>query len=237
MLVALETATSRGSVARVEAGVVTRLLCLPGERDHNRALAAALSELVDGELERVERFALAIGPGSFTGLRVGVALLKGLGLVLPRPVVPVSSLELVAERAPVSAERVLAAIDARAGDVFAALFRRTPEGLRPDPALPEGLYRADGLGARLDGVGLITGDGAPRLGDPPAGWTTTPEALWAVDAAGVGRLAWGRRDTVSTGVLEPAYLQLAAAEQRRRDAARDTSDEGARSGEDPTPSV
>ena len=76
------------------------------------------------ELGQIELFAVVAGPGSFTGLRVGLAAVKGWAEVLGRPIAAVSGLEAVAVQAQGGAHVLAAAIDARGGQLFGGMFRR-----------------------------------------------------------------------------------------------------------------
>ena len=111
----------------------------------------------------VDLFAVAVGPGSFTGLRMGIATVQGLAMARDRRVVPVSTLQALAAAAPGNAGRVAAWMDAQRGEVFAQIFDRTTDGEMP---------RCDAVAAPPDTVlalhgGLLEqttfhGDGALR---------------------------------------------------------------------------
>ncbi len=90
---------------------------LPG--DLMQACAAAGVQISD-----VELFAVAAGPGSFTGLRIGIATMQGLAMARGQKIVPVSTLEAIAVAAPEGAVRIAAWMDAQRGEVFAQLFER-----------------------------------------------------------------------------------------------------------------
>ena len=89
--------------------------------------------------EEVDRISVAVGPGSFTGLRIGIAFVKGFCIAHPVPVLPVSSLFILAHAVRHHQGRVVAAIDARNNDVFWAIFspgnglirRRTDDSVTP----------------------------------------------------------------------------------------------------------
>ena len=209
-ILAIETATSEASVAFFD-GERTQATRLPSARDHGKSLAGTVQALAGDQLERIDGFALAIGPGSFTGLRVGLSFLKGLALVIPRPVAPISTLALIAARARTAVESpVLAVLDARAGEVFARL----------DPGLPEGLYRGAEVAAALQGLapGRIAGEDVPALRAALPDWRfepPDPTPLSEVLAAlAVSVLEAGAG--VDVQPLEPAYLQLAAVDRRHR---------------------
>lgn len=198
-VLAIDTATRIGSVAwATEGGIRTR--SLSGARDHGRALARLVSELVGDALGSVDAFALSIGPGSFTGLRVGLAFLKGVALVYDRPVIAVSTLEALAHQA--GPGPVLSVLDARGGEVFAGLF-----GVVPSP-LPEGVYRVQALGAAT-----LPPD-CRLIGEPPAELLVARPELRTVQsaevAASVALLALPRlAEGVSAITLRPSYGQPA----------------------------
>ena len=97
---------------------------LPG--DLMQACAAA-----GVSIEDVELFAVAAGPGSFTGLRIGIATMQGLAMARGRPIVPVSTLEAIAVAAPEGPVKVAAWMDAQRGEVFAQVFEREAGQARP----------------------------------------------------------------------------------------------------------
>jgi tRNA threonylcarbamoyladenosine biosynthesis protein TsaB len=120
----------------------SRLLVLVEE-----ALAAA-----GASWDAVERLAVGVGPGGFTGLRIGIATARALAQSRDLPVVGVSSLEALAAGAPGS-DPVVAVIDARRGEVFAAAY----PGFEPLALAP------DALAARIEPGSLAVGDGAVRF--------------------------------------------------------------------------
>ena len=118
------------------------------------------------ELSEIGALAVDIGPGLFTGLRVGVATARALAQALRVPVIPVSSLDLLAFPARFSDKVIAAVIDARRGELFSALYRQVPGGVQritePRVSTPEDLR------AELQAVGtevLVVGDGALRYAD------------------------------------------------------------------------
>jgi tRNA threonylcarbamoyladenosine biosynthesis protein TsaB len=201
-LLAIESATDTVGVAllRDDGGSAERVH--EGGRAHAELLAPAIEEVcsVSGCTVRdIDAIAVDVGPGLFTGLRVGVATAKALGQSLGLGVLGVSSLDtLAAAAAAAAAERgssdrvgaVASVVDARRGEVFAAVYRfdqdhrtsgsaaGTPDGEpvdpmtvridSPEPMAPEALvaWLLD-VAAGIDGAGVITvvGDGAVRYRD------------------------------------------------------------------------
>ncbi len=124
-ILAVDTATNTCSVALADAeGTIAELSFMRG-RTHSRHLAdmvAALLQLAAVKLEAVDAFAVDTGPGTFTGLRIGLALIKGLAAATGKPVVGVSSLDALSQQAAIKAGSVCAMLDARRGEVYTALY-------------------------------------------------------------------------------------------------------------------
>ncbi|HEY7932213.1 MAG TPA: tRNA (adenosine(37)-N6)-threonylcarbamoyltransferase complex dimerization subunit type 1 TsaB [Solirubrobacteraceae bacterium] len=143
----------------------------PGERPgHATRLLGLTQDLLSragigwGALQRI---AVGVGPGTFTGLRVGVATARGLALALGSELVGVSSLHALAHGAQNphgTHERVLAILDARRGEAFAAAYRDGREIAAPRALTPTDLLElADEL--LVEGSWLAIGDGALRFGE------------------------------------------------------------------------
>lgn len=176
-------------------------------------MAAGLEE-AGVALSQVGLFALAVGPGSFTGLRVGLATVQGLAFEGSAPAAPISALEALALAAGGEEAVVAALLDARRGDVYAAAFG--PGDARP---LPEGLYRAEDLARRLPAGCLLTGEGAACHAGllQAAGFRSASVAVCA-PAEAVGRLGlrlFRQGRAQPPGLVVPRYLRRAEAEARR----------------------
>ena len=113
-----------------------------------------------GGLNGVERIGVVVGPGSFTGLRVGLAFAHGLGAALDRPVVGLSSLDALAASA--NAPDVAALIDARRGQVYARFWR---DGLPEGPPAAVSLDAARAAVAALPARSVLVGSGAALVAD------------------------------------------------------------------------
>jgi tRNA threonylcarbamoyladenosine biosynthesis protein TsaB len=168
LTLAIDTATPEVSVALGgPEGLVGEINLLPGRR-HGEVLAPAIESLLrlaGARLEQVERIGVDAGPGLFTGLRVGVATAKALASALDVPVVPCSSLDLLAHPHRGCGDPVASVVDARRGEVFWALYQPALGGSgmvqTSDPAVSD----PDEVGASLPFAAnrvLIAGDGARR---------------------------------------------------------------------------
>ena len=148
MILAIESATPFGSVALVDRGAVLREIILPAGRQVSETLLSAVEGLFPpgGPSPReVACVAVSAGPGSFTGLRVGMAAAKGLCFGWGVPVVLVPTLAALASRFPGEGRTICPILDARKKEVYVAFFRweggslarRTPDMALPPGVLPE----------------------------------------------------------------------------------------------------
>ncbi len=214
----------QGGVALLsEQGLLSEYLLNVKATHTERLLPLIDRALSDAEitLSQIEGLAVAVGPGSFTGLRIGMSTAKGLAIAAGKPLVGVPTLEAMAWTLPFCAHPVCPVLDARKGEIYCALFRHEGERLirlMEDAALsPESLlswiqeptvFLGDGvavygalLKARLDRLALF----------PPSGQRTGSAAT--VAELGRRRLLQGQRDEISE--LTPRYLRPSEAELNR----------------------
>lgn len=133
MILAIDTATRAGSVALVRAGEVLALQSGDSEASHSIDLIANVEtclNIIGAKLIDVELFAAASGPGSFTGLRIGLATIKSFAISVGRLCAGVPTLAAIAHAAG-SSSRTVALLPAGRGEVFAQLFSAGPENVRP----------------------------------------------------------------------------------------------------------
>ena len=186
-------------------------------------MAESLMKSLKLEYSDVELFATSVGPGSFTGVRIGAALVKGLAFGRNIPCAEVSTLEALAENASGLRGIIVPAMDARRGQVYTAIFRCDGENLTrlcEDMAIS-----ITELGERLrefDEPIYITGDGyeVARKNMSAMGLKleNTPVALRNESAASVAKVAlrqYREGKTVSDVELSPTYLRLPQAERER----------------------
>lgn len=199
-------------------------IVLPPGREHLESLAPTIQQLLARQglaLPEVEAFAAAIGPGSFSGIRIGLATVKGMALALGRPAVGVSSLEVLAWQALPIGETGIAVIDARRSQIYTAMYEKDEAGLRlmGGPAL----IQAAEIGRTVQWPGkekvLVCGDTAAvetGIGSDPR-FVSIP-----VPFPSPGALAELARQALRDGTcrdvhaLAPLYIRRSDAEEKTR---------------------
>ena len=210
-LLAIDTATEACSVALwLDGDVHERFDVVPrGHAERVLPWAEALLQEADVVRSQLDAIAVSRGPGAFTGVRLAVSLAQGLGLALDRPVVPVSTLATLAMQAPQG--DVVAASDARMGEVYLGWFRRTADGVEPlqpecvlPPAqavLPNGSWHGVGTGFAAEQA-VLRKAWAQQLR------SIDDQALpHAADLARLAVQAYGRGEALPPEQVEPAYLR------------------------------
>lgn len=223
LILALETASPCGGVAIVGEEVYGEIT-LSSRETHSRRLLQGVKFLLERlELTFEDLFAVAvsIGPGSFTGLRIGLSTAKGLHFALGLPLIGIETLKALALNVFPTSKLICPVLDARRNQVYTALYRvkagKLEEILPPSVLAPEKLLRF------INGACLFVGDGlsafgsfwAEKLGER---FETAPAHLRHPRAASVGLLARERAlqnlfdDPLR---LEPLYLRPSEAELKR----------------------
>lgn len=171
-------------------------------------------------IEAVDAFGVTHGPGSFTGLRVGIATVKGLAIATGKPVVGFSSLAMLAMNLPHAAFPVCPMLDARKNEVYTAIYRC---GSLPEPIVGDCVVSPADFLERISGPALFVGSGAvryreliaERLGDralfPPAACHVPRASSGAAEAGSL----FARGLAVPAGELRPLYIRPSEAELAR----------------------
>ncbi len=213
-LLALDTATAISTVCVARSdGERFERTSAPAAGDspaHQRDLMAAIAAVMDAaglEFGALDAIAVGVGPGGFTGLRIGIATARGLAQAHGTPMRPVSSLAGLAAR--IDAPLALPLIDARRGEVFAALYEGGAERWAPHAA-PAAEVAAR---ARADGLSpLAAGDGALRYRDEleAAGIEVVADRspAHAISARAICEIAASVPDTQADAVA-PEYVRAA----------------------------
>jgi tRNA threonylcarbamoyladenosine biosynthesis protein TsaB len=217
LILSLDTTTGAGSCALLRDDRVLREQASDASRDQAERLPGDLAALLEREgtrLEAIDAFAVATGPGSFTGLRVGIATMQGLAMAAGKPLIGVSAFDALARLAKAERVQVAAWIDAWRGEVFAALYEEGREAVAPVVAPPDVLLEP--LKGRRT---LFTGDGAAlyetqiraSLGDA-ARFTTPVAPPLAGAVAALAAEAFGAGHRPLPHAIRPIYVRRSDAE-------------------------
>jgi len=217
-LLAVETSSLAGGVALLDDERLVAEYLLDVSITHSERLMAAVDRvLADARWSARDLggLAVAVGPGSFTGLRIAVSTVKGLALALGLPIAAVPTLDAMAAAVPWAALPVCPVLDARKGEVYASQYRWDGGAMRR-----EWEYLAlspEAFAARLTEPVVLVGDGAAVIRSPYARLLPPPcrvPSPACVGALGLERLRRG--DTVAPAALTPLYLRPSEAELKRR---------------------
>ena len=223
-LLGVESATLSGGVALLDGDRLLGEITLNIAITHSERLMSAVDRLlIDCGLAPadLDGLAVSVGPGSFTGLRVGIATVKALAMALDLPVAAVPTLDALASRLPFADAPVCPILDARKSEVYLSLYRWRDGGMAREwdyLALPPEL-----AAARLDAPVILLGDGIeacrPWLDRLGAEARVAPAAQRMPSAASVavlGRAALSAGEGVGADSLAPLYLRPPEAELKAR---------------------
>ena len=223
-ILAIDASALAASAAILEDGKLLGEFFLDVGLTHSATLMPmidALLRFADVPIGSIDRFAVTNGPGSFTGVRIGVATVKGLAMAQDKPCIAVSSLEAAAYNLPFFPGVVCCAMDARRNQVYTALFRG--DGDRMERLLPDSAMSIEELGMRLQSYGCrvaFVGDGAKLCADKLSEMLPkiylAPGNLRYPRAGGAARAAMFADHTPCTAAeLSVSYLRLSQAERER----------------------
>ena len=224
-LLGFDTATTTCSAALWAGGAVTAHRRSETGGRHAETLVPMLREVAAGggtTLAAVDAFAVTVGPGSFTGIRIGLAAARGLALAGKRALIGLSTLEVLAADVP-EGERegpILAALDAGRGRLYVQLFDRSLASLSEPEALSAEALPGFAGAAENGGPLIVAGTGQeaalaalrPGIAAHPASGPPTPDARVLV------RLAAGRAEGEHhpAGPVRPLYLREPGAKLKTR---------------------
>lgn len=224
-ILALETSGRGGSLALSEGDrstnfIESRLFVdLPSEQRTAQCLAPAMKRAfaeVEWRPDTVELIAVAQGPGSFTGLRIGVTTAKALAYATGAKLVGVSTLAVLAYQSQMSAGRVWSLLDAQRGELFAQRYNASTKiALAADETR---IVAVEEWLKELHEGDAVTGPMLVKLRDRlPAGVVTVDDSLWEPQATAVGELGWHRFLhclTEDVWQFVPHYHRRSAAEEK-----------------------
>ncbi len=214
-ILALDTSSPRGSIALLDGREVTSELRLHSLETHSARLLKSVRFLLDGagwKLCDLDLIAAGIGPGSFTGIRIGIATALGLAQTLGIPFAGASGLEALARQASLPEGRLGVAMDAQRSQIYYAEYETSQNGLRQ--VRRPGLWHPELLKPALARRRLyLTGDGAARYIDQLRERGEIYPRLLDIDpyiAGSIGRLALMHKRTWRAGQglnCDPLYIR------------------------------
>ena len=214
MILAIDTTSEFGSLALVDAAGVVGEMPMHSPDGFSHVLFEHLSNLLEDHrltLPKITGFASAAGPGSFTGVRVGLAAVKGLAEATGKPAVAVSNLQALAAFGKLPLRAVL--LDARRGDIFGAVYSSSLEIVQPEVVIKFEAW-LESLLAETEFVSnemdrFETSFANTRFAEAPR--RHAPRIL----AGAIGRIAWHRLQQGETGdpaLLDANYVRRSDAE-------------------------
>jgi len=219
IILGIDTSANACSAALVQDGTLLGERFVLRGHTHSATLLPMIDELLRDcglTIQDVNRFAVTAGPGSFTGVRIGVATVKGLADAAQKPCAGVSTLAAMAALSPGLDGILCCAMDARRSQVYAALFDESGR-LSPDEALP--IAELGQRLLRLDRPVMFFGDGAELCHSAMQrrpDWRLAPEDARYQRAYGA-ILAAREEDYRPPALLQAVYLRPSQAERERVD--------------------
>ncbi len=228
-IIALDSSGLVASVAYLDDGKIKGLININYQKTHSQTLLPMLDEMVktlEIDLNDIDYLACANGPGSFTGLRIGVATIKGLGLSIDKKIVDVSTLEALALNWPGADGIVVPIMDARRSQVYAAGYSFEGNETRPVKVIEEVNCELSVLIEKLNAMGrkvFFTGDGVPVYKDMIKQSLKVPYVLPnaanayqnAANVAVLAEIYAGEGLAKKAADISPVYLRKPQAERER----------------------
>ncbi len=220
LVLGVESSGPRGGVALLEDGRALGEALFEAGMVHGREIAPAADRLLRAAGKGPADLGLVavdIGPGSYTGLRVGLAAAKGLAYALGRPLIGVPSLDALAEAAAGLGATLATALDAKWDQVYGALYE--VKNGRPSRILDMVAERPEEFAARVPSGAVAVGDALERHAAlfTARGARPAPRELWTPKPSIVASLGWARhRDGLrhDAATLVPLYLRKTEAEEK-----------------------
>ena len=225
LILAVDTTATVGSVSLVRDKKILCEYTVNAGNTHSVTLLPMIENMLkitDTDLSDVDMFAASVGPGSFTGVRIGCAALKGLAISSDKPCVGVSTLEALAYNLSDHEGIICPCMNARRGQVYTALFESTKDGIKrltPDMAIS--IEELEGMLSDFENCVHFCGDGyflVSHLSE-----NKTSERLTLQSAASVAlvaeKLYEGAEDksVFTSAALNPTYLRKPQAEREREE--------------------
>ncbi|MDR2045043.1 MAG: tRNA (adenosine(37)-N6)-threonylcarbamoyltransferase complex dimerization subunit type 1 TsaB [Clostridium sp.] len=230
-ILALDTSGLVASAAVMQDDVLIAEFTVCYKKTHSQTLLPMLAQIresIELDLDSLDAVAVASGPGSFTGLRIGAATAKGLGLALEKPLVEVPTLEGLSYHFWGSASLVCPLMDARRGQVYAGIYAFEKQGddwelksIEPGSAVEVNrmIEKVNALGREV----IFLGDGVPVYAERIRQWAAVPHSFApphknrqsAACVAALGARYYTRGRYVTAAQHSPQYFRVSQAERSR----------------------
>ena len=228
-ILGIESASMTASAAVLEDDHLTAEYTIDYKKTHSQTLLPMIAEIRDMiqlDLDTLDAIAVSGGPGSFTGLRIGSATAKGLGLALDKKLIHVPTLDAMAYQIFGTPGLICALMDARKENVFAGIYRNQEKFEIVKPACHINIHELAALLNKLDEPVILTGDGADAYlmqlrEDSRVSLRRAPAFACRARAGAVAALGMiyykeGRTETAAAHV--PDYLRVSQAERQLAEA-------------------
>ena len=218
-ILAIDTSSFPASVAIAEDNVILGEYVIRNQRKHSQNIMVMTKRLLgdlDIDVSEIDIFAVTVGPGSFTGLRIGISTIRAFAQAMNKPVVAVNTLEALAYNMQGYKGAIIPMLDARRNEVFTAAYEFCGEELKTviEPCvmtIEENADRFHGVGAMLNGDGAIIHRGVLENVD---GFEFPLQNLLETRASAVASLAFLRADkSINYNEVQPLYLRKSQAER------------------------
>ncbi len=231
IILAIDSTAKTSTVALTDNEKLIGLSVLNTNNTHSTTLLPSVENMLNGAgmtVEDIELFVCSAGPGSFTGVRIGAATVKGLAFAGNKKCIGVSSLEALAMNITSGCGIVCAVMDARRNQLYNALFEINGGNLKR--LTPDRVITKDELSDELSGYKgeiYIVGDGysiareaLSRLNCPETAETAKYQNAYSVVLLGLksyGALSESEREGLTAAALSPTYLRASQAEREREE--------------------
>ena len=229
-IIGIESSSLVASAAVWEDGRLLAEYTVDYKKTHSQTLLPMLEEIcrmTECAMETVDAVAVSAGPGSFTGLRIGAATAKGLGLALDIPLIAVPTLDATAFGLFGVKDLICPIMDAKRGQVYTGIYRFDEEDrlvtLKPSCAMDFGTLAEElrALGGRVyflgDGVPVFREKAAAVLGDDARFAPAGQDRQRAANVAALGALLLAEGKTVASADFAPEYYRESQAERVKRE--------------------
>ena len=232
-ILAIESSGLTASIAVLENDILLGEYTMTYKKTHSQTLLPMLEELakmIELDLKSIDAIAVSMGPGSFTGLRIGSATAKGLGLALDKPIISVPTIDALAYNVWGTSEQVCPLMDARRQQVYTGLY--TFEQGQLNSVIPQCAVDIQEIIEKINETGksvIFLGDGVPVFADYIAEHITVPYTYApaicnrqrAASVAVLGTYLYEKGIVEHARDHKPDYLRLSQAERERNEKERD----------------